>query len=436
MLALPPARAYQELLKDLRFDYESFKDKGAYKHHYSNMISTGTAPSAKTIRLAQELADLSNALPCELTNSIFVRCDSQRMDVVKAIIMGSENTPYSGGAFLFDIYIEDSYPNNPPKMNLSTTGAGKIRFNPNLYSCGKVCLSLLGTWRGNASENWDPKHSTLLQVLISTQAIIMSEEVYFNEPGFEVEQGTEVGESKNEAYSNVVRYGNIKFAMIDNIRDPPKGFESVIKRHFFIRRESILTEVHRWLKWSKKRSATYVSLVYDHNSIWCNEFKKSATKYTEMLGEAIKELEQEFANLNPPARADLLSKTQSPRKKKQRVDKGVDQVVDLSTVDVSYGGQLDFKEMDLNDEKVKDRWSRYIGAMGLEAVTKQAKAHILLVGLGPLGVEIAKNIILSGCKKLTVFDDQITAPEDLAGQFFLSEEDIGRPRTVALQKLQ
>lgn len=54
--------------------------------------------------------------------------------------------------------------------------------------------------------------------------------------------------------------------------------------------------------------------------------------------------------------------------------------------------------MDINDDRVKDRWSRYIGAMGVEAVSKQSKASILLLGLGGLGVEIAKNIVLSGCK--------------------------------------
>lgn len=32
------------------------------------------------------------------------------------------------------------------------------------------------------------------------------------------------------------------------------------------------------------------------------------------------------------------------------------------------------KEIDVDDESVKDRWSRYIGAMGVEAVSKQAKA--------------------------------------------------------------
>jgi len=32
------------------------------------------------------------------------------------------------------------------------------------------------------------------------------------------------------------------------------------------------------------------------------------------------------------------------------------------------------KDIDVDDEAVKDRWSRYIGAMGVEAVAKQSKA--------------------------------------------------------------
>lgn len=44
------------------------------------------------------------------------------------------------------------------------------------------------------------------------------------------------------------------------------------------------------------------------------------------------------------------------------------------------------KEIDINDEKVKDRWSRYIGAMGIDAVSKQAKADILICGLGPMAM--------------------------------------------------
>ena len=50
---------------------------------------------------------------------------------------------------------------------------------------------------------------------MSIQAIIMSEEVYFNEPGYEHEMGTPEGDRKNEAYANIVKYCNIKFAMLD-----------------------------------------------------------------------------------------------------------------------------------------------------------------------------------------------------------------------------
>ena len=36
------------------------------------------------------------------------------------------------------------------------------------------------------------------------------------------------------------------------------------------------------------------------------------------------------------------------------------------------------QDINVDDEAVKDRWSRYIGAMGIEAVAKQAAANIFL----------------------------------------------------------
>lgn len=119
------------------------------------------------VRLAQEITDLSSSLPIDSYNAIFVRSDEERLDVMKAMIAGAEGTPYANGLFEYHVYLSNEYPNNPPKCNLETTGSGNVRFNPNLYACGKVCLSLLGTWRGNASENWDPKISNLLQLFLS-----------------------------------------------------------------------------------------------------------------------------------------------------------------------------------------------------------------------------------------------------------------------------
>lgn len=94
----------------------------------------------------------------ESTNSIFLRYDSDRMDCMRTIIFGSSGTPYAHGAFLYDMYFGEDYPSRPPKMKLSTTGHGKVRFNPNLYNCGKVCLSLLGTW----GDSWIVNFSTIL----------------------------------------------------------------------------------------------------------------------------------------------------------------------------------------------------------------------------------------------------------------------------------
>jgi len=41
----------------------------------------------------------------------------------------------------------------------------------------------LGTWSGSATEKWIPKQSTLLQVLVSIQSMILCAEPYYNEPG-------------------------------------------------------------------------------------------------------------------------------------------------------------------------------------------------------------------------------------------------------------
>lgn len=102
-------------------------------------------------KIAQDITAVVNeAVPIESTNAVFVRCDTDRVDVMRALIFGSETTPYANGAFLYDLFFKNDYPNTPPSCHIITTGGNQIRFNPNLYAEGKVCLSLLGTWGGGA----------------------------------------------------------------------------------------------------------------------------------------------------------------------------------------------------------------------------------------------------------------------------------------------
>ena len=64
ILELPLDKKYRTLMKDLRFDYIDMKEGSRIKHHYSSSFSPNYVPNqTKMIRLAQELADISTALP-------------------------------------------------------------------------------------------------------------------------------------------------------------------------------------------------------------------------------------------------------------------------------------------------------------------------------------------------------------------------------------
>nr|XP_034380921.1 ubiquitin-like modifier-activating enzyme 7 isoform X1 [Arvicanthis niloticus] len=61
------------------------------------------------------------------------------------------------------------------------------------------------------------------------------------------------------------------------------------------------------------------------------------------------------------------------------------------------------------------------------------EAKVLLCGLQGLGAEVAKNLVLMGVGSLTLHDPRPTCWADLAAQFFLSEESLGRSRAEASQ---
>ena len=425
---------------------------GKFDHHYKNTISSDTKvlQGAQVVRLAQEIADLTASLPRDSYNAIFVRADENRLDVMKSMIAGAEGTPYANGLFEYHLYLPSNYPAGPPKCNLETTGSGDVRFNPNLYSCGKVCLSLLGTWRGNASENWDPKISNLLQLLLSIQSVVMSEEVYFNEPGYEGEAGTVEGEKKNEGYSNIVRLCNIKYGMIRHMEKPVKGFEQVTRVHFYLKRDVIVKEVGTWVKMAEQRESTYSGLVMDHNSKYSNRFQNKKTAYLEDLKAEITKLENALKELASTYQIrEIFSKRSKKKAKtkkkddkeeqerrekaKQQQRKNLEEM--MKKIDVAFEEEGAKREFDAEDATVTDRWSRYIGAMGIEAVRKQAKAKVVILGMNALGVEVAKNLTLGGLKQLTLADWRKLDITDSVGNFFAQGQEGQNRATAVVSKL-
>jgi len=113
------------------------------------------------------------------TQGIFYEFNDANIMAGKAMIVGPEGTPYEGCLLCFDIQYPYDYPFTSPTVKIITSD-GVTRFHPNLYIDGKVCLSILGTWRG---PKWAPV-MTISTVLTTIQSLL-EENPIVNEPGHE-----------------------------------------------------------------------------------------------------------------------------------------------------------------------------------------------------------------------------------------------------------
>lgn len=86
----------------------------------------------------------------------------------------------------------------------------------------------------------------------------------------------------------------------------------------------------------------------------------------------------------------------------------------------------------------EDLYSRQLLAFGKGAMSKMMESDVLILGLNGLGVEIAKNVILSGVRSV-VLGDSSTAKisySDLASNYYVSESDVSKhPLPIVLPKL-
>lgn len=77
------------------------------------------------------------------TETIFVRACELRMDLLRAVIIGPEGTPYHDGLFFFDIQFPDTYPSVPPVCLLRNSLCVCFAWNPLMtpQDVNSVCLT-------------------------------------------------------------------------------------------------------------------------------------------------------------------------------------------------------------------------------------------------------------------------------------------------------
>jgi ubiquitin-protein ligase len=200
------------------------------------------------------LKDVKQLIKCPLTdNGIYYTHDDE--DILKgyAMIVGPSDTPYFGGFYFFKFNFPADYPFSPPTV-IYMTNDGFTRYNPNLYKCGKVCVSILNTWSGDKWTSCQTLNSILL-----TLCSLLNENPLQNEPGFS-------GNSPDcIPYQKSIEYRNISFSVCDMINTTkqkiPKEFiifYPFMKENFLKNYDKLLEIVES----KKDISETYIIQIY------------------------------------------------------------------------------------------------------------------------------------------------------------------------------
>lgn len=140
------------------------------------------------------------------SQGIFYRHDDEIVNKGYCMIIGSENTPYENGIYFFQLEFPDKYPFEPPHVTFYNNDRS-TRFHPNLYRSGKVCLSILNTWRG---EQWTSCQN--ISSVLLTIASIMNNKPLLNEPGIYENH------SEFDIFNKFVTYKNLECSILDNLK--------------------------------------------------------------------------------------------------------------------------------------------------------------------------------------------------------------------------
>ncbi|KAF3655073.1 putative ubiquitin-conjugating enzyme E2 25 [Capsicum annuum] len=217
---------------ELMKKYQSFKHFDVVEdfsnHHYTNLGFQGQPKSCEaglfSLSNLHLLVVMVNAAigSCDICGSLknmcgFRVCEAKK-DLLRAVIIESQGTPYHDGLFVFDVLFPQNYPGVPTMVYYYFGG---LRLNPNLYNYEKVCLGLLNTWSGKGNEKWLPKTSTMLQVLVSIQALILNANPFFDKPGYETSYAGCEGKRRSHACHEDAFVLSLK-RMTYTLRRPPK----------------------------------------------------------------------------------------------------------------------------------------------------------------------------------------------------------------------
>ncbi len=219
-----------------------------------------------TKRLIKDIKEMiKNPL---VDDGIYYKHDETNILQGYAYICGPCDSQYIGGNYFFKFNFPCDYPHQPPIVEFITND-GMTRFHPNMYRNGKICLSVLNTWRG---EQWTGCQSirTILLTIIS----IMDNFPLLHEPGFTMKQ------HEIYTYNEIILYKNIDYCVcevVTNINDPSNYYIHLFKDDIITEFKKKQPEILSILEKKKEEPISRIETgIYNLNIIihWKNTYDK------------------------------------------------------------------------------------------------------------------------------------------------------------------
>jgi ubiquitin-protein ligase len=154
-----------------------------------------------------------------ISNGIYYRHSDSEILTGYALIIGPKDTPYHNGFYFFLFHFPIDYPYSPPTVLFHTNG-NSVRFHPNFYRNGKVCVSILNTWNG---EQWSSCFS-LNNILTTLMSMFLQPYPLSLEPLW-----CNRDIIQKEKYNLVLQHANISISICDFLNNPNHLFYSIFK---------------------------------------------------------------------------------------------------------------------------------------------------------------------------------------------------------------
>ena len=189
-------------------------------------------------RLVKDVKDLIKS-PLD-NEGIYYKHDEQNILKGYAYICGPKDSIYFGGNYFYEFNFPQDYPHTPPKVTFLNKGGnnGNTKFHPNMYKNGKICLSILNTWRGDTWTGCQSIRSILLTILS-----IMDNKPLLHEPGYTT------SDKDFYPYSKIINYKNLEYSVCYILLNKATDltlYQTIFKENIknqFIKNKELLQEI-------------------------------------------------------------------------------------------------------------------------------------------------------------------------------------------------